>query len=170
MEDKFSWTRSLPTSLVINLATLGPIGYLKAPGTWGSLAGVGWYVFIFFNVDTTVALVIAAFTTYIAVGICGEAEIRLQKHDPSEIVLDEMVAIPICFIGIPVIQHPEPWIIALIGLAIFRFFDIIKPLGIKRLQNLPGGAGIVMDDIAAALATCIVLNLCLFGMDYYAST
>ena len=159
MPDKFTWTRSLPTNLVLNLARLGSLGSLKAPGTWGSLAGIGWYVLISFRLDMLVSLAITAAAAYIAVGICGEAEVRLQKRDPGEIVLDEFIAIPICFIGIPVNQFSEPWIILLIGFAVFRFFDIVKPLGIKRLQHLPGGTGVVMDDIAAALATCVVLHL-----------
>ncbi len=43
-------------------------------------------------------------------------------------------------------------------LALFRFFDIAKPLGISRLQDLPAGWGIVIDDTAAALATCAVMH------------
>ena len=159
MPDKCSWTHSLPTTLVLNLARLGPLGTLKAPGTWGSLAGIAWYVLISFQLDMLISLAITAAATYVAIGICGEAEVRLKKRDPGEIVLDEFIAIPICFIGIPVNQFSEPWIILLIGFAVFRFFDIVKPLGIKRLQHLPGGTGVVMDDIAAALATCVVLHL-----------
>jgi phosphatidylglycerophosphatase A len=44
------------------------------------------------------------------------------------------------------------------GFALFRFFDIVKPLGIKRLQHLPGGWGVVVDDVVAALAACATLH------------
>lgn len=47
----------------------------------------------------------------------------------------------------------------LAGFALFRFFDIAKPWGIARLQRLPGGWGVVVDDLAAALATCATLHL-----------
>ena len=158
MEVNFSWTRVLPTSLVINLATLGPLGSLKAPGTWGTLAGIGWYTMIFYNLDPLISFLIIIFSAYLAIGICGEAENRLQKRDPGEIVLDELVAVPVCFIGIEVFTYTHPWILIASGFALFRFFDILKPLGIKKLQNLPEGTGVVMDDIAAALATCICMH------------
>ena len=48
---------------------------------------------------------------------------------------------------------------AVAAFCIFRFFDILKPLGINRIQRLPGGLGVVADDVAAALATCVVLNV-----------
>ena len=166
MNDKFPWTRTLPTHLVVNLATLGPVGYLKAPGTWGSVAGIGWYTVVFSQLDPLIALLVIALSIYIAVGICGEAEIRLQKRDPREIILDELVAVPVCFIGISLLDYPQPWLIALLGFILFRFFDILKPLGIKHLQDLPGGTGVVMDDIAAAFVTCIILHI---GDIYFSS-
>jgi phosphatidylglycerophosphatase A len=49
--------------------------------------------------------------------------------------------------------------VVLAGFGLFRFFDILKPLGISRLQNWPGGWGIVADDFAAALAACGALHL-----------
>jgi len=49
-------------------------------------------------------------------------------------------------------------VVFLAGVALFRLFDIAKPLGIRRLQELPGGWGIVIDDVAAALAACLVLH------------
>ena len=47
------------------------------------------------------------------------------------------------------------------GFVLFRIFDIAKPFGISKLQNLPGGLGCVIDDLAAAIASCIVLHLIL---------
>jgi phosphatidylglycerophosphatase A len=54
--------------------------------------------------------------------------------------------------------HPA-WQILLAGFALFRFYDILKPLGIGRLQDLPGGWGVVADDLGAALATAVTLHL-----------
>ena len=51
------------------------------------------------------------------------------------------------------------WVALVAGLGLFRFFDILKPLGIARLQRWPGGWGIVADDFAAALAACGTLHL-----------
>ena len=95
-------------------------------------------------------------------GVCGEAEIRLGRHDPGEVILDEFVAMPLCFLGWPMIIGPGllPFLgLMLAGFALFRLYDITKPLVIDSLQELPGGWGIVLDDTAAALATCATLHL-----------
>ena len=81
------------------------------------------------------------------------------------IVLDEFVAVPLVFFGLGgtngLIAYYGGWPILLLGFGLFRFFDILKPLGISRLQNLHGGVGCVADDLAAALASCICLHLLL---------
>lgn len=149
-----------PTSLIVGLATLGPVGLLKAPGTWGSVAGIGLVTILFAWLHPAVYLLLAAGMAYLAVLICGEAEIRLAQRDPGKIVLDEFVAVPFCFIGIfPAAAGESGWLWLLAGFGLFRFFDILKPLGIDRLQRYPSGLGVVLDDLGAALATCVLLNL-----------
>jgi phosphatidylglycerophosphatase A len=65
----------------------------------------------------------------------------------------------LCFLGWPALVGPAPvWVVFVTGFALFRLFDIVKPLGIARLQHLPGGWGVVADDLAAALATCGVMH------------
>lgn len=158
-----SWTRGWPTSVLVALATLGPIGRkLPAPGTWGSAVGLLWVVGAFWwpqlGLGCTLALCLAS--GYAAVAICGEAEIRLAKKDPGEIILDEFVAMPLCFLGWPALVGSLPaWAVLVAGFGLFRLFDIVKPFGISRLQRLPGGWGVVIDDTAAALAACATLHL-----------
>lgn len=155
------WTRFLTTATVVNCATLGPIGRrLPAPGTWGSVAGLMYFtVFFAGTLGVVGTLLLSALGAYVAVAICGEAELRLLRRDPGEVVLDEFVAMPLCFLGWPLLTVVLPnWAIFLTGFALFRLFDIIKPFGIKRLQDLPGGWGVVADDIAAALLTCAVMH------------
>jgi phosphatidylglycerophosphatase A len=154
------WTRSLPTPTVLGFATLGSIGTrFKAPGTWGSLAGLLYFWVCFSQMDILGNLLASAIGVYFAVGFCGEAEIRLAKHDPGEVILDEFVAIPLCFLGWQWIWTSVPvWVILVAGFGLFRFYDIRKPLMINSLQELPGGWGVVMDDVAAALATCATLH------------
>ncbi|WOO40586.1 phosphatidylglycerophosphatase A [Rubellicoccus peritrichatus] len=157
------WTTVLPSPLVINLATLGPLGFWgKAPGTVGSVAGILWYTAAFHFLNPVGYVLLLAASIYFAVAICGEAEVRMFKRDPGEVILDEVVAIPVCFIGLqPAITQlgSWAWIMLLAGFGVFRFFDILKPLGIKSLQSKPGGWGVVIDDVAAALATCVVLHI-----------
>jgi phosphatidylglycerophosphatase A len=157
------WPRQFPTHAVVGIATLGPLGRrLRAPGTWGSAAGTLYFVLCFAYMGIVGNLIASAIGAYIAVGICGEAEVRLGRRDPGEVILDEFVAMPLCFLGWQWIAEPQTLQFAgllLAGFALFRFYDIRKPLVINSLQSLPGGWGIVVDDTAAALATCATLHL-----------
>jgi phosphatidylglycerophosphatase A len=158
------WTRSLPTSMVLGWATLGPIGRkLPAPGTWGSVAGLLYFALFFAGrVGIFGNLFFSAIGAYVAVAICGEAELRLRQTDPGMIILDEFVAMPLCFLGWESLPSPltlRAVILLLAGLGLFRLYDIWKPFGISRLQRLPGGWGVVADDTAAALAACFTLHV-----------
>lgn len=157
----YLWTSFLPSWLVCGLATLGPLGRIRpGPGTVGTLAGLVWYTVMFGHAGPLGWILGLGLSLYLAVAICGEAEIRLGKRDPGEVILDELVAVPICFLGLnphTFAVHP----LLLLGLAflLFRLFDIFKPFGISRLQSLQGGYGVVADDVAAALATCVCLHI-----------
>jgi phosphatidylglycerophosphatase A len=163
------WPRFLPSSVVLSCATLGPVGRAKhAPGTWGSLVGMAYQLIFFHPLSHTVtgqivSLFLIATGLWFAISICAEAEFRLGKRDPGEVVLDEFVCVPICFLGWNALQvgifARWPILIALAGFLVFRVFDVLKPFGIRKLQDLPGGLGVVMDDVAAAIATCVVLHV-----------
>ncbi len=163
MKNIFPWVRHLPERWVIGIATVGRIGFWgRAPGTVGSVIGLLWYTVFFFNLEPFHFFALLLFSLYIAVAFCDEAERVLRRHDPPCAILDEVVAMPICFLGLrPAMEFYQPWVILLGGFLLFRFFDILKPLGIKKLQHLPGGWGIVIDDVVAALATCLCLHLLL---------
>lgn len=147
--------------LIVALATLGPVGRrLPAPGTWGSLAGLLLFTVFFRRMSWAENLVASVIAACLAAFICGAAEVYLGKQDPGEIVLDEVVAIPLCFLGWPMLvgRWPE-WAVLLGGFLLFRLFDILKPIGITRLQRMKGGWGVVVDDTAAALVACASLHL-----------
>ena len=170
------WPRFLPTSTVLAFARVGPVGRLKAPGTWGSLAGLMYQLVFFHHLGPILAAVLSLPGIWLAVAMCGEAEFRLGRRDPGEVVLDEFAVMPLCFLGWPAMLRvlPEaawagPWLVLLAGFAVFRFFDILKPLGIAKLQNFPGGWGVVADDAAAALATCATLHGVAFAIAHYGS-
>ncbi|HEY5228894.1 MAG TPA: phosphatidylglycerophosphatase A [Opitutaceae bacterium] len=157
------WTRHLPPEAVVNIATLGPVGMtLPAPGTWGSAAGVLFFIFCCNSMSDVELVVASALLAYFAIGICGQAEIIMKRRDPGEVILDEVAAIPLCMVGWREVAYPGfLGYIAVIAaaFALFRFYDIRKPWVINTLQELPGGWGIVLDDTAAALATCATLHL-----------
>lgn len=162
------WPRFLPSNVVLSCATLGPVGRMRrAPGTWGSAVGMIYQLVIFhplsYNLAGQVTMaMLTAMDLWFAIAICAEAEFRIGRRDPGEVVLDEFVSIPLCFIGWPAMLV-GPWkslpaAVYVAGFLLFRLFDITKPLGIKKLQDLPGGLGVVVDDVAAALLTCGVLH------------
>ncbi len=155
------WLRLLPPTVVVNIATLGPLGRMgKAPGTVGSVAGLLWFTVFFFYGTAVTYVVLGGLSVVVAILFCGEAEIRMQKIDPGEVILDEFVAIPFCFLGLQAyLWEGRAWLVVLCGFLLFRFFDIVKPLGIRRLQRMEGGLGVVVDDLAAAFATALCLNL-----------
>ena len=133
------WARYWPTHVVLRIATLGSIGSFKAPGTWGSLAGLFFYLVLVQHLTPFLSLLLMIGLCYLAIAICGEAERRLKKVDPGEVVFDEFVAMPICFFGLDgYMKTDKAFLYALIGFGLFRLFDILKPFGIKGLQRYYG--------------------------------
>jgi len=132
--------------LVKILATGFGTGYLKpAPGTWGTLMGL----IIAFLLPIRLPAII--FFSLLGIFICQKGEQLLEEHDSPKIVFDEMVGIWISLWNIPLILYP-------IAFFLFRFFDIAKFYPIDNLQKIPGGLGIMLDDIAAGILTRIILG------------
>ena len=154
------WPSILPTRTVVGIATLGPVGrWGKAPGTSGSFLGLLCFAVLLPRFDPIGLVALTIVLGWIAVGICGEAEKRLGQTDPGMVILDEFVAMPLCFVGWQPLAVIVPgWSLLAAGFLLFRLFDITKPLGISRLQKLPGGWGVVVDDLAAAVLTCVVIQ------------
>ena len=164
MKIRAPWIKFLPRSWVVNIATLGPLGFWgKMPGTIGSLAGLIFYTIFLFPLSPQTLFLIEALFIYLSIAFCGEAELIMRKNDPGQIILDEFVAIPLCFLGTHYIMDQYGvWLVMILGFILFRLFDIIKPFGIKRLQKLEGGLGVVIDDVAAAFASCVTIHLGFF--------
>ena len=155
--------------MIVQIATLGPLGRLKAPGTWGSAAGLLWWALVVqlaHRKGLGHELAFDALVVLTAILLCGVAAAFIGKKDPSEIILDEFVAMPLVFLMNPMLEEASQrasqrgLLLILLGFLLFRLFDIIKPFGIKALEKLPGGFGIVLDDVMAA----IYANLALQGV------
>ena len=130
-------------------------GYIPfAPGTMGSIAALPLPFFLSgINLYYTVPLIVI-FIIF-SVVIADHAEKIIKKKDPGVIVIDEIAGIIITFAGIPL----NMWTI-IAGFLIFRFFDILKPFPIRLIEKkIPGGAGIVLDDVAAGVFSNIVLRI-----------
>lgn len=159
--------------MIVSIATLGPFGKLKAPGTWGSAVGLVWWIFIVQKLAVPRGRIheicFDGLVILTAVFICGAAVELLKKKDPSEVILDEMAALPLVFLANPTANTSGlmGWVILLIGFGLFRFFDIVKPLGIRWVENLPGGWGVVLDDVLAAIYANLTLQLIIFCLFYF---
>ena len=103
----------------------------------------------------TYAAVVAA-AVAAACWICGSAEKTLKSHDDSRIVLDEIVGYWVAAAWLP-----RTWTAALTAFVLFRFFDAVKLPPYKWLERLPGGYGVVMDDVGAGIVANLLTRLVL---------
>ncbi|HUS35918.1 MAG TPA: phosphatidylglycerophosphatase A [Verrucomicrobiae bacterium] len=141
------------------------------PGTFGSGLGFLWFLLIAAPNNFAFFATAILLSFFVSV-LCAEiAEKILNQHDPNSIVIDEIVAIPICFLGWmavdPTIDCPMwfftegRWKITLGILFAFRVFDIWKPWPVRQSQRLPGGWGVTVDDILAAIYVAVISGLLL---------
>lgn len=135
-------------------ASVMGIGHIKGGGTLAALvfaiiwyllpadyANSSWQVFI-----TVVLVGAGTYSSSVVEAIWGK--------DSSKVVIDELagMAISLCFV-------PHHLWNALAALLLFRFFDILKPLGIRHLEKWPGGWGVMADDVLAGIYTCMIMAL-----------
>jgi phosphatidylglycerophosphatase A len=165
-----AWTD--PSVVVATVLWIGRIR--PAPGTWGALAGVplslgtGWLATaiaagiaggptangwapatLSLAIAIAVEAVVLAILGLAAVPICTRAARRLGLgKDPGAIVLDETASLPVGLLVVPFAERT--WSVLLLGWLLHRVFDITKPFPCRRLERLPGGLGIMADDMAAA--------------------
>lgn len=127
----------------------------RAPGTCGSLVAIVLAPFIFMPLPLWGRLLLLLAVLVTGIHAASRAEILLQKKDPSEVVIDEVLGqwltcLPFASLGF--------WEYAA-AFALFRLFDITKPWPVRTLERLPGGTGIMLDDAAAGLYAMLCLAL-----------
>ena len=136
-----------------------------APGTFGSLVGLLWFGVLLWPGNLWLGLIGMLAGIFLSVRLCGAAERILNRTDPGSVVLDEIVAVPLCFavwVGEYFWRHgvlPPPifffsrgaWPLTVAVFAAFRLFDVLKPWPVRQSQRLPGGWGVTLDDLLAAL-------------------
>ncbi|MEY3176366.1 MAG: Phosphatidylglycerophosphatase [Planctomycetota bacterium] len=124
-----------------------------APGTFGSLPGVSlMWLLQNFEAGPLPCLTVWAICFACGIPICRRAAELRGKHDPGNVVWDEITAFPL----LATVAQPG-WEGLLLGFILFRIFDIAKPWPVHRLERLPGGLGIMADDQAAGLWAGLIL-------------
>jgi phosphatidylglycerophosphatase A len=127
-----------------------------APGTAGALlATIIWIVLAFLVPPYTLLLItIALIVLFTILGIWSANVLEKDwGKDPSRVVVDEMVGVWIPLLAV----DADHLYYVLLAFVLFRLFDIYKPLGIRKMESLKGGVGVMMDDIVAGLYSLIIL-------------
>lgn len=141
------------------VATFCGIGYLKpGPGTFASLATA----LLWFGLGSlmppkpqqVVLVITAAAITLVGIRAASRVSAACGNKDPQFVVIDEVAGQLIAFIGVPLV-----WKWALASFILFRIFDMLKPPPVRQLERLPGGNGIVLDDVAAGAYVLVILQV-----------
>jgi phosphatidylglycerophosphatase A len=141
------------------IATFFGVGYLwPGPGTYAAgitvlcwwavshLVAPGWWI--------AVEIIAAAAITVLGIPPSTTVAQESGKSDPGFVVIDEVAGQMISLIGVRL-----NWKYLLLSFILFRGFDIVKPFPLRRLERLPGGTGIMMDDVGAGLYALIVIHI-----------
>lgn len=147
-----------------------------APGTFGSVVGLLWFYLLMLPGSPGIFLAGVILGIPLSVWVCAEGEKILGKKDPGSVVMDEIIAIPMSFLSWVAIVYftKKGWPMAgyffqtkyllatTLVFLLFRLFDITKPWPAGQSQNLPGGWGVTMDDVWAAVYVNLAIYLIWF--------
>ena len=148
-KSRFSWL----------IATFFGIGHLRpGSGTWAA----GVTVLLWWGAShwiqplwlVTVAVTASVLVTLIGIPVSSMVARESGIKDPGFVVIDEVAGQLIAFIGVPL-----DWKYLFAGFILFRSFDIVKPFPLRRIERLPGGTGIMLDDVGAGLYALVLLQL-----------
>ena len=141
-----------------------------APGTVGTLLGLPLFILMLLPGSFVLFVSSLLVLSLASVWLCGRAETILGQRDPGSVVIDEIVAVPLCFCGwvsslyFANVALPEwnyffsgtTWYASVVIVLLFRLFDIAKPWPVGPSQSLSGGWGVTIDDLLAALCGNII--------------
>jgi len=141
--------------LAILLATWGGVGFSPfAPGTMGTLAAIPIF-FLLSLLPWWLYILCVLGIGILACWAAGEAERIFGEKDPHRVVIDEAVGFFVTMAALPV-----TWTYLIAGFCLFRVFDIVKPPPIRLVEKkVPGGYGVVLDDVLAGIYAGISVRL-----------
>ena len=156
----------------LNFVTVFGLGHLRPfPGTWGSLpsvllaavliaAGLGpsTHPFLF----NGILLAVVLFFTLACAMLGDQAEARFLKKDPSQVVADETAGQALTLLFLPAAAVATPALAAFTlfyAFLAFRILDIVKPWPARQIQAVPGGWGVVLDDLVSGFYALIIVQL-----------
>lgn len=145
----------LRDTAAIFLATGAYVGKIPfAPGTFGSLWGLP-AAYLLSGMPAPAALLVTGLFVLFGIAVAHRAVMLLGRQDPGCVVIDEVAGMMVTLLAIPF--HAGT---AAIGFIVFRIMDIAKPFPIRTLERrIPGGAGVVLDDVAAGVIANLLLRV-----------
>ena len=167
--------RSGKDLLALIIATCG-VGYFPlAPGTWGSLLAVAFYLVLRFSlfgplIATTnqasysllfiaIEVLIIGAVTFVGIWAASRTERLLRLKDPGKVVVDEVAGQLIALVAVPSAAHPYSFAWVVVAFILFRFFDIVKPYPARKFEALHGGLGIMADDLVAGAYAGVIVSV-----------
>ncbi len=146
--------------LALFLASFGYVGFFPiAPGTAGSLAALGLFALVRWVGMPAFELGMIGVVLAAGIWAANGAERALARKDPGPIVIDEVLGMLITLALLPVSLTGIA-----VGFVLFRLFDVVKPFPADRMERLPGGLGVMMDDAVAGLYAHLALRLCMWWL------
>lgn len=138
------------------IATVFGIGYLPRGG--GSAAAAVYCLVWFFLPSWFFTFAILFIIVIVTIGVWSASKVeRVWGIDSGKVVIDEVAGMMISLFFIPVsVKY------AVFAFIVFRFFDILKPFGIRKLENLPSGWGVMADDVLSGIYTWALLRTCIW--------
>ena len=141
--------------IALAISTWG-VGFLPvAPGTFGSLVGIGVFLLLGSVVPQIIAIVAV---TWAGIWAASRTERILRLKDPGKVVVDEVAGQMISLLPLSLLASPGRMGI-IVSFILFRLFDIFKPYPARRFERLRGGLGIMADDLVAGIYAALVLSL-----------
>jgi len=172
--------------LALVIATCG-VGYLPlAPGTWGSLVGIGVYVLVrgiamklFFGSAAgrnfnllhvyygvvAFELAVVVMITLVGIWAASRTEKLSGRKDPSKVVIDEVAGQFIALMPVPFVLGAAWWS-TILAFVLFRIFDIVKPYPARTFESLHGGLGIMADDVVAGVYAAVLVAVAVVASWY----
>lgn len=142
----------IPDKATLAFSTCFGAGYLPVPGTLASLIGLALFYLL------KESLPLQAFFVILLIGagipLATKVERISGRKDPSFVVIDEIVGMLVSFLWVPAFDARA----MCVGFLLFRILDVFKPYPAASLQRLPGGAGIMADDLVAGIYTNLMLQ------------
>jgi len=143
--------------VAVGIAAVGPFGFVPiAPGTAGSAAGLGVWWAVRATGGAGLEIAVLLVVTVVGVVTASATEAQYGRTDPRVIVIDEVAGMLLTLLLVPVGLGG-----AIVGFVLFRLFDVFKPPPVRQAERLPGGWGVVTDDLVAGLYSQAVLRLLL---------